>query len=93
MQEESVANALLLLLTIGYLYRAPLGFPLWVVLISVHILLANLKAKPASELCAAKFSFLLFESFMTPGGKEKRMDFIKSVTLTALSLSIVALWG
>ncbi len=39
--------ALLLLLSIGYLYWAPLVFPLWVLLISVHILLANLKAKPA----------------------------------------------
>ena len=39
--------ALLLLLSIGYLYWAPLVFPLWVLLISVHILLANLKPKPA----------------------------------------------
>jgi hypothetical protein len=39
--------ALLLLLSIGYLYWAPLVFPLWVLLISLHILLANLKAKPA----------------------------------------------
>jgi hypothetical protein len=38
--------ALLLLLSIGYLYWAPLVFPLWVLLISVHILLANLKPKP-----------------------------------------------
>jgi hypothetical protein len=44
------ALALLLLLSIGYLSWAPLVFPLWVLLISVHILLANLKAKPASDL-------------------------------------------
>jgi hypothetical protein len=42
--------SLLLLLSIGYLYWAPLVFPLWVLLISVHILLANLKPKPASDL-------------------------------------------
>ena len=34
--------ALLLLLSIGYFYRIPLVFPLWVLLISVYILLANL---------------------------------------------------
>ena len=44
------ALALLLLLSIGYLYWAPLVFPLWVLLISVHILLANLRPKPASDL-------------------------------------------
>ena len=42
--------ALVLLLSSGYLYWAPLAFPLWVLLISVHILLANLKPKPASDL-------------------------------------------
>jgi hypothetical protein len=42
--------ALLLLLSIGYLSWAPLIFPLWVLLISVHILLANLRPKPASDL-------------------------------------------
>jgi hypothetical protein len=42
--------ALLLLLSIGYLPLAPLAFPLWVLLISVHIFLANLKPKPASDL-------------------------------------------
>jgi len=44
------ALALLLLLSIGYFSWAPLVLPLWVLLISVHILLANLKAKPASDL-------------------------------------------
>ena len=39
--------ALLLLLSIGYFSWAPLVFPLWVLLISVHILLANLRSKPA----------------------------------------------
>ena len=42
--------ALVLLLSTGYLYWAPLVFPLWVLLISVHILLANLKPQPASDL-------------------------------------------
>ena len=42
--------ALLLLLSIEYLSWALLVFPLWVLLISVHILLANLKTKPASNL-------------------------------------------
>ena len=37
------ALALLLLLSTGYLHWIPLAFPLWVLLISVHILLANLK--------------------------------------------------
>lgn len=42
--------ALLLLLSIGYLSWAPLVLPLWVLLISIHILLVNLKPKPASGL-------------------------------------------
>jgi hypothetical protein len=41
--------ALLLLLSIGYFNWALLVLPLWVLLISVHILLANLKSKPASN--------------------------------------------
>jgi hypothetical protein len=41
------ALALLLLLGSGSLDWAPLVFPLWVLLISVHILLANLKPEPA----------------------------------------------
>ena len=40
--------ALLLLLTINLFYWAPLVFPLWILLISVHILLANLR-KPKKE--------------------------------------------
>ena len=44
------ALALFLLLSSGILYWAPLVFPLWTLLISVHILYANLKAKPASDL-------------------------------------------
>jgi hypothetical protein len=35
--------ALLLLLSLGLFYWAPLVFPLWVLLISIHILQANLK--------------------------------------------------
>lgn len=42
--------ALLLLLSSGYLPWVPLVFPLWVLLISAHILVANLKSKPASDL-------------------------------------------
>jgi hypothetical protein len=43
------ALALLLLLSSGYFYWVPLVFPLWVLLISIHILLANLKPKPANK--------------------------------------------
>jgi hypothetical protein len=43
------ALALVLLLSLGYLSWIPVVFPLWVLLISVHILLANLKPKPASD--------------------------------------------
>ena len=39
------ALAVLLLLSLGYLYWVPLIFPLWVLLISGHILIANLKAQ------------------------------------------------
>jgi hypothetical protein len=38
-----LALALFLLLSMGFFYWAPLIFPLWVLLISVHILLENLK--------------------------------------------------
>jgi len=44
------ALALLLLLGLAYLYWLPLVFPLWVLLISVYILVANLKYKPESDL-------------------------------------------
>jgi hypothetical protein len=44
------ALALLLLLSIGYLYWAPVVFPLRVLLISGYKLLANLKPVPASAL-------------------------------------------
>jgi hypothetical protein len=43
-----LASALFLLLSLGFFYWAPLVFPLWVLLISVYILLANLK-RPRSE--------------------------------------------
>ena len=43
------ALALLLLLSTGYIFFwAPLVFPLWALLISVNILLSNLKSVPAS---------------------------------------------
>lgn len=38
-----LALALFLLLSLGFFYWAPLVFPLWVLLISLHILLANLR--------------------------------------------------
>jgi len=44
------ALALVLLLSVGYLRGITLVFPLWVLLISTHILLANLRPKPASDL-------------------------------------------
>jgi hypothetical protein len=44
------ALALLLLLGAGSLHGALLVLPLWVLLISVHILLANLRTKTASDL-------------------------------------------
>ena len=44
------ALALLLLLSIGYLHWIPLVLPLWVLLISAHILLANIKPEPVSDL-------------------------------------------
>jgi hypothetical protein len=40
--------ALILLLTVSLIYWAPLIFPLWVLMISVHILLANIR-KPKTE--------------------------------------------
>jgi hypothetical protein len=39
--------ALLLLLSPGRLYWAPLVFPLWALVISVYVLLANLRPKTA----------------------------------------------
>jgi hypothetical protein len=44
------ALALVLLLSLGYLSWIQLVFPLWVLLISVHILFANLKPEPATVL-------------------------------------------
>jgi hypothetical protein len=41
------ALALFLLLSLGIVYWAPLVFPLWVLLISIHILRANLVRRPA----------------------------------------------
>lgn len=43
-----LALAVLLLLSVGRLFWMPLVFPLWVLLVSVCILLANLKPAPAS---------------------------------------------
>ena len=43
------ALALLLLLSVGYVHWVPLVFPLWVLLISGYILLANLRPEPASD--------------------------------------------
>ncbi len=41
------ALALFLLLSLGIVYWAPLVFPLWVLLISIHILRANLVPRPS----------------------------------------------
>lgn len=43
-----IALALFLLLSLGFFYWSPLVFPLWVLLISVYILLANLR-RPKNE--------------------------------------------
>jgi hypothetical protein len=45
-----LALALFLLLSLGFFYWAPLVFPLWVLLISVEILVANLRKKKAEPL-------------------------------------------
>jgi hypothetical protein len=42
-----VVLAILLLFAVGHFLWMPLVFPLWVLLVSVHILLANLKPRPA----------------------------------------------
>jgi hypothetical protein len=41
--------ALFLLFSLGFFYWAPLVFPLWVLLISVHILVANLGRSSHTE--------------------------------------------
>lgn len=38
------ALALFLLLSLGFIYWAPIVFPLWILLISIHILIANFKS-------------------------------------------------
>ncbi len=43
-----MACALFLIFSLGFFYWAPLVFPLWVLLISIHILLANLRIHPSS---------------------------------------------
>lgn len=45
--------ALLLLLSLGFFYWAPLVFPLWILLISAHILLTNLKPAQSAKAPAA----------------------------------------
>jgi hypothetical protein len=51
-----LALALFLLLSLGFFYWAPLVFPLWVLLISVYILVANLR-KPKNEPATAAASW------------------------------------
>jgi len=41
------ALAILLLFSVGHLHWMPLVFPLWVLLVSVYILLVNIKPRPA----------------------------------------------
>ena len=45
--------ALFLLFSLGFFYWAPLVFPLWILLISVHILLANLRRPQGDNATAA----------------------------------------
>ena len=45
--------ALFLLFSLGFFYWAPLVFPLWILLISVHILLANLRRPQGDNTTAA----------------------------------------
>ncbi len=44
-----LALALFLLFSLGHFYWAPLVFPLWILLISMHILLANLKPSQGDD--------------------------------------------
>jgi len=44
------ALAVLLLLSTGFIQWIPLVFPLWVLLISIHILLSNLKPELGSVM-------------------------------------------
>jgi hypothetical protein len=44
-----IVLALILLLTVSMFYWAPLVFPLWVLLISIHILLANLRNRKTNQ--------------------------------------------
>lgn len=46
--------ALFLLFSLGYFYWAPLAFPLWVLLISVHILLANIRESRKGPIATAQ---------------------------------------
>ncbi len=47
-----LALALFLLFSLGLFYWAPLVFPLWILLISTHILLANLKPSQGDDASA-----------------------------------------
>jgi hypothetical protein len=49
-----IALALFLLLSLGFVYWAPLVFPLWVLLISVHILLAYLRKSTNDPIPASQ---------------------------------------
>ena len=49
-----IVLALFLLLSIGFFDWAPVVFPLWILLISVHILLANLRRSKSESIPAAQ---------------------------------------
>ncbi len=49
-----IVLALFLLLSIGFFDWAPVVFPLWILLISVHILLANLRRSKSEPIPAAQ---------------------------------------
>jgi hypothetical protein len=49
-----IVLAVFLLLSIGFFYWSPLVFPLWILLISVYILLANLRRSKSAAIPAAQ---------------------------------------
>jgi hypothetical protein len=49
-----VLLALILLLTVSMLYWAPIVFPLWVLMISVYILLVNLRKSKNEPIPASQ---------------------------------------
>ena len=67
-----LALAMFLLLSLGVFYWAPLVFPLWVLLISVHILLANLGPRPQECGHAARPNVSDDDRAPSPHGNDRR---------------------